>query len=475
MKPRYAKLLQFTLSASVLVLEILAARLLAPYVGLSLETYTAIIGVVLAGIAAGHAAGGRIADHPSGRTALGAVIIVGGLSTALTVPVVSAFGGALGQPTVAAGVVLALVGFFVPTAAITAASPIITRAQLTDLDVSGRVVGSLSAWSTAGALSGTFITGFVLVARFPTTRIIYMVAALLAALGAFLAISSRWSRAASVVALVLGGTFVATNAASPCDAETKYYCASVRVASGDDSARILKLDTLFHSYVDLRDATRLGFRYQRVVAATLEGRFGPRKAIDVVHLGGGGFAFPRYVAAARPGSTNRVFELDPALEQLAAARRGLDANLVDVRAGDARVVLRAARAESADAVVADTFGSLDPPWHLSTVEAVEGVRRVLRPDGIYVVDVVDSGPLNFVRGEIATLLDVFPHVVMVRAPRAETPANTVLVASRSVISMSIAADDGTVLSEAETRRFAAGGLVLRDDFAPVQTLITRAG
>ena len=200
MKPLYAKLLQFTLSASVLVLEILAARLLAPYVGLSLETYTAIIGVVLAGIAAGHAAGGRMADHPSGRAALGAVIIVGGLSTALTVPVVSAFGGALGEPTVAAGVVLALVGFFLPTAAISAASPIITRAQLTDLDVSGRVVGSLSAWSTAGALTGTFITGFVLVARFPTTRIIYMVAGLLGALGAFLAISSRRSRAAAVVA-----------------------------------------------------------------------------------------------------------------------------------------------------------------------------------------------------------------------------------------------------------------------------------
>ena len=35
----------FFASGSVLVLEILAARMLAPYVGVTLETYTAIIGV----------------------------------------------------------------------------------------------------------------------------------------------------------------------------------------------------------------------------------------------------------------------------------------------------------------------------------------------------------------------------------------------------------------------------------------------
>ena len=95
----------FVMPAISLVLEILAGRLVAPYVGVSLETYTAIIGVVLAGIAAGHAVGGRLADRPYGPTALGFLIIVGGVSTALTVPVVTSFGGALAEPNVASGVV----------------------------------------------------------------------------------------------------------------------------------------------------------------------------------------------------------------------------------------------------------------------------------------------------------------------------------------------------------------------------------
>lgn len=435
MKRLPAAVLMFFLSASVLVLEILAARLLAPYVGLSLETYTAIIGVVLAGIAVGHALGGRLADRHPSRTALGTAVVVGGLASAVTVPVVSTFGAAIASPNVAASIVLAVVGFFVPTAAISAASPMITRSQITDVEVSGRVVGSLSAWSTAGALCGTFGTGFVLVAHFPTTRVIYAVAAILTAVGAGLAMTSRL-RVAAVAVAVVGGGSVTALAGSPCETETKYYCASIRPAA-NRSSRILKLDTIFHSYVDLEDPATLGFRYQRVVAASLDARFGPASPIDVVHLGGGGFAFPRYVAATRPGSSNRVFELDPALAGLAAKRLDLDPSLVDVTAGDARTAVTSSPERSADAVVADTFGSLDPPWHLATVEAVQGVRRLLRSDGIYVVDVVDSGPLEFVRAEAATLLAVFPRVVMVRAPSDETPSNVVLVASTTPITIDV--------------------------------------
>ena len=53
----------FFTSGSVLVLEILAGRLLAPYLGVRLEVYTAIIGTVLAGISVGTWLGGRLADR----------------------------------------------------------------------------------------------------------------------------------------------------------------------------------------------------------------------------------------------------------------------------------------------------------------------------------------------------------------------------------------------------------------------------
>src|SRR5918999_1665269 len=82
----------FFTSGSVLVLEILAGRLLAPYVGVRLETYTAVIGTVLAGIAVGTWLGGRLADRVDPRWTLGPLIAAGGGLAMLSLPVVRAGG-----------------------------------------------------------------------------------------------------------------------------------------------------------------------------------------------------------------------------------------------------------------------------------------------------------------------------------------------------------------------------------------------
>ena len=111
-----AAALVFTTSAAVLVLEILAGRLVAPYVGVSLETYTGIIGTVLAGIAIGSAGGGRLADRIDPRRLVGPTIVVGGVLALLAVPVVSALGPAVAGGGPPAIVLLALTAFVPPTA-----------------------------------------------------------------------------------------------------------------------------------------------------------------------------------------------------------------------------------------------------------------------------------------------------------------------------------------------------------------------
>mgnify|MGYP006921057924 FL=1 len=55
-------LLQASISGASLVVEIVAGRMLAPYVGMSLYTWTSVIAVVLAGFSAGHWVGGRLAE-----------------------------------------------------------------------------------------------------------------------------------------------------------------------------------------------------------------------------------------------------------------------------------------------------------------------------------------------------------------------------------------------------------------------------
>jgi len=477
MSNRVAAALLFFLSGAVLVMEILAARLLGPVVGLSLETYTAIIGVVLAGISGGHAVGGRVADRFPWRTTLGPCVVLGGLFALAVVPVTLLLGAGVARPTVGDAMVLAIAAFSLPTATLSAASPIIMRARIRDLDHTGRTVGSLSAASTAGALAGTFLTGFVLVVSFPTTRILYWLSAVLIVVGVVLLPRRGLLRGTMLVTLAVVAATLAEVVPSPCDAETRYYCAKVRVASDDPSARVLQLDRLSHSYVDLDDPSRLGFRYQRVVGSVLDGIRPPAEPVRVLHIGGGGFAFPRYVASTRPGSINRVLELDPDLPGLAARRLDFAAAPRVSRTGDARTALRAPEDDVYDLVVADAFGSLDPPWHLATVETAELVRRRLSTTGVYAANIVDAGDLRFLRAEVATLRQVFPHVAVVMAPRGrrEIPSNTIIVASAGPATFTVDPKDGRVLAADEVDDLARRGQVLTDDFAPVERLVSRDG
>src|SRR5687767_15502018 len=157
MPPLLAGLVVFGASAAVLVLEILAVRLLAPFMGITLETTTAIIGTVLAGIAIGTWLGGRAADGVDPRRLLGPVLIAGGVLAILVIPLIDV-AASLGMRPDAAGVVaITAIVFFAPAAVLSAASPTVVKLQLHSLGETGSVVGRLSAIGTAGAILGTFV------------------------------------------------------------------------------------------------------------------------------------------------------------------------------------------------------------------------------------------------------------------------------------------------------------------------------
>ena len=469
-----AAALLFILSGTVLIIEILAARLLAPVVGLSLETYTSIIGVVLAGIACGHAIGGVVADRVPWERSLGPTIIVGGATAGLAVPVVEFFASRPGGGRVMATIVISFGAFFLPALSLSAATPIVTKARLRQLHSAGHVVGWLSAASTAGALVGAFLAGFVIVGYVPTSRALYALGGLTTALGLAIGSSGRMVRRAvggTATAAVM--TALAIVAPTPCPTETEYYCVRVRQSEVDRSARLLRLDRLTQGYSDLDDPQRLGFRFQRVIAAGIA-TINSGRRVDVMHIGGGAFAMPRYLDATRPGSNSRVLEIDPRLDDIAVDQLGLRHGTADVRNGDGRVLIRDEADASYDVVINDVLGSLDPPWHLTTVEAASEARRVLRDDGVYVVNAVDARELRFARSVAATLRAAFEYVVAVVPPAGhdEVPSNTVLFASDAPLSPEIPPEDGRVLDRAEFDGFVRSSPVLRDDFAPVERLVS---
>lgn len=470
----------FYTSAAVLVLEILAGRLLAPYAGVTLETFTAIIGVVLAGIAFGTWLGGRYADRTASPvTLVGPVLILGGALAASTVPLARLLGPSMGTEGIAGLVALTAISILPATAVLSATPPIVVKIILDDLDSTGATVGRISALGTAGALIGTFTSGFVLVATLPTSVTILTVAltTTIAGFALWLRHRPKTQRLATIALIGLVAGSMSTMAAqSPCDVETAYFCASEVTDPDNQDASFLLLDTVTHAYVDKVDPTNLRFSSIRMFASAIEAMTEGR--IDALHVGGGGFSLPTWLTATRPGSRNVVLELDAALVDFVEDRFE-PAPVERTIVGDARVSLNEA-GDGFDVVVGDAFGGLAVPWHLTTEEFLEEISGALNGGGFYVMNLIDHGDFDFLRAEIATASRVFPHTALVTVPeRFDVGGNFMLVASKQPIPADrIVAEasslelEVTALAGEALDLFVGDAAILTDDFAPVDQLLS---
>ncbi|MFF7309021.1 fused MFS/spermidine synthase [Streptomyces sp. NPDC008137] len=486
--PRAAVTLVFASSAAVLVVEIVALRLLAPYLGLTLETSTMVIGIALTAIAFGSWLGGRIADLVDPRRLLGPSLGISGAVVALTPAVL--------RTTAEWGPVMLLLvaslTILVPGALLSAMTPIVTKLRLTSLAETGTVVGRLSGVGTVGAIVGTVLTGFVLVSRLPVSGILIGLGTLLVAGSALVEWRTRgWSGTPALTLVVVAGGLAAVVAPGDCDTETKYHCARVVADPDRGSGRTLVLDGLRHSYVDLDDPAFLKFAYVRAIASVVDAGFPAGESLTAHHLGGGGLTLPRYLAATRPGTRSLVSEIDSGVIRINRDRLGLTPGAgVDVRVEDGRLGLRRLDDGSRDLVVGDAFGGVSVPWHLTTVEAMTDVRRVLSEDGLYVANLIDHGRMAFARAEVATLGSVFQHVALVGEPSdigldptaTAEGGNVVVLASNRPVDLpalqkaldarqtgwKIAAGDDLTSWTADARP-------LTDDYAPVDQLLQPSG
>ena len=201
------------------------------------------------------------------------------------------------------------------------------------------------------------------------------------------------------------------------------------------SAFTLLLDGAPQSHVDLADPTHLEFEYVRRMAAALDLIAPPAQPLRALHLGGGALTLPRYLATTRPGSAQRVVEIDGPLVEL--VRRSLPfpakANF-RVRVADARAALEGMRDGGYDVVVLDVFAGARTPAHLASVEFIREVARVLDPAGTLIANVADGPPLRHARAQVATIRAVLPEACLVADAsvlRGRRFGNLVVIAGRT--------------------------------------------
>lgn len=479
--------LQATVSAASMVVEIVAGRMLAPYVGMSLYTWTSVIAVVLAGFSAGHWWGGRLADRPgiNPMAATGWALAAAAVTTALASfalrasaePVLTAF------PEPVWGITgLTLAAFFLPSLFAGIPAPLLTQVSLSGPSRQGQALGAMFASGAIGAIVGTLLAGFFFISwlgslwTLATVTLVYSAGA---ALCFGLARRVRVLHVASLLVLV-GAAIGAALSPNPCQEESRYFCLQSVDVSADPAhvTRAMVIDHMVHG-ISAQDAPDVMFTDHAAMLDALARLRSSAPTPSRFLIGGGNYALPR-AFASRGNHATTVAEIDPAVTDMAARDFWFDPATTRVLHMDARRALLVDETRY-DAIIGDAFTDVAVPQHLVTQEFFELVRARMAPDGSYLMNVIDySDRMQAVGSIVATLRTVFPVVeVWTEARRPEAGERIVTaiaagVTETPVDSFTVPAPEQTTfaaLGPAFVDRIAAAGTLLTDDYAPIDRLV----
>ena len=446
-----ANIVVFIASFCTLVIELVAGRIMAPYVGVSLYTWTSIIGVVLAGISIGAYLGGRIADRYPRSSTLGWLLFLSGLGAFSISPLTNLIGGAQFQTSLMTRILLITTFiFFVPSCLLGMISPIVVKLTLNNLEKTGNVVGKIYAFSTLGSILGTFATGFYLIS-WMGTRYILLTMGFILILSAF--IFGGFFRSKKTFALFFLFLFLSallpfvglhvyatthpeefSFPTSPIESikkmvgyaftfpleeetyffkESDYYAIKLKKSIRGNNGNPLEslvLDHLVHSYTDLKDPFYLEYEYIRMYEEMVGWQAKERKSLKILFLGGGGYTFPRFIEVKYPQAEIHVVEIDPEITRVVNKYLGVsDHTKIRSFNEDGRwFVMNCKEKGTYDFIFGDAFNDLSIPYHLTTKEFAMQLKSLLKPDGLLLANVIDSFKKGaFMPSYIRTLEEVF--------------------------------------------------------------------
>jgi predicted membrane-bound spermidine synthase len=494
-----ACIIAFIASFSAMVVEIVAGRILAPSVGVSLYTWTSIIGVVLAGIAAGAYLGGLIADRYARPSTLAWILVLSGLAV-LCIPLLTGWsGGIFFTNSLMARVLLAtIVVFFVPSCLLGAALPVVVKLTLASLEKTGNVVGKIYAFSTLGSILGTYASGFFLISWIGTRNLLFAIALLLFVSSLFGGFLARKKLAFVLLFLPLLWPLHHHLFSPVLDPETlvlkesNYYTIKLKRGSGGGGGQLitLYLDQLTHSCSDPDNPARLQFRYTQSFKEIVEWKAGEKKSLRTLFIGGGGYTFPRFIEARYPNAEIDVVEIDPMVTWVSRKYMGVSPTTkIRTFNEDARWFMMNRKGEGVyDFIFEDAFNDLSIPYHLTTREFALELRRLLRNDGLLLTNVIDRFEKgSFLPSYVRTLEEVFGrgnvHLVTLGPVQGSKGIeNRVVLASPRGLDVEALAESLDGIEEIERvsyimsqhdlqdRLDKSRPVVLTDDYAPVDNL-----
>lgn len=497
-----AYVIMFIASFCTLVIEMVAGRILAPFVGVSIYTWTSIIGVILAGISIGAYVGGKLVDRFPFRKTLGWLLLLSGISALTIIPLTNLIASyRFNMPLMMRIFLVTTVIFFLPGCILGTISPVVVRLTLKNLENAGNVIGKIYAVSTLGAIIGTFATGFLLISWMGTRSIVLTMGVVLILLSILSGALFKTKKALAVFIIIAGPCIWAVHAYGyriPLRdnvylyKESDYYTIKLMTTTSSDQKTPLHamvLDNLIHSYVCIEDPLHIEYEYERIYSDVLKWKFKKDENFKSLTIGGGGYTFPRYMEIVYPKAQIDVVEIDPEVTRIVYKYLGLppDTRIRTFNTDGRWFVMNCT--EKYDLIFTDAYNDLSIPYHLTTKEFAAQLKSILTPDGIIMSNIIDNFQVGaFLPSYIRTLREVFGeknvYLLSVSPDFKNTRISTfIVIAGKGNLDIqdfdahvksylkghatSVVVPDH--LMEEFMRR--PSSILIRDDYAPVDNLI----
>jgi spermidine synthase len=486
--PALRRFLYFTAAmtgAAIMIVEILGAKMLSPYLGTSHFVWTAQIAVTLVALACGYYAGGWWVDRSLELGRLYAAILAAGVYLAFTIAVIEPLAYACLKFQLALGSLLtSAVLYFLPLSLLAMVGPFLIRVLTDSVSGVGGNVGRLTAISTLGSFLGTVLIGYLLIPHLRNSVTMFLTAGVLMALGGGYFMVFRGKAAVTASVLVAVGLGVAAGGVG-LRGERFRAGQFDELYHGNSNFGILQVlqrrDSPFRSYLnDYLTQNTYDTNEQKSLSMFTYMLHGLARAYttnisDALCIGLGVGIVP--MEFAHEGARVDVVEINPAVVPVARDFFNLQPERLNIFLEDGRCYLNRC-ATQYDAVVLDAFLGDSCPSHLMTRETFREVKRLLRPGGVIVINTFGSfqeGRDFFAASLAKTLASVFPSV---RIHASESGNMLFVAAPRPDLAMVQPPDFSRVhpFCAANVREaFAslrephpAHGLVLTDDFNPVE-------
>ncbi|MBA4389916.1 MAG: hypothetical protein C0399_03155 [Syntrophus sp. (in: bacteria)] len=497
-----AYIITFIASFCTLVIEMVAGRILAPFVGVSIYTWTSIIGVILAGISVGAFIGGKLVDRYPSRKTLGWLLLLSGIMALCIIPITHLVAAYRFPVSLMLRIFMVTsIIFFIPGCVLGTISPVVVRLTLKNIENAGNVIGKIYALSTLGAIIGTFVTGFFLISWMGTRTIVFSMGIVLLLAALFSGSLFKKKGAIALFILIAFPSLLALNHflyKVPVSSSTYYYKESdyftiklSKTMSADNTTKLeaMVLDNLIHSYVSLDNPLHIEYEYERIYADVLKWKFTKDRGFRSLTIGGGGYTFPRYIEVSYPKAHVDVVEIDPAVTKIVYEQLNMPKNTrITTYNTDGRWYVMNCK-DKYDLVFTDAYNDLSIPYHLTTKEFLGEIKAIMSPNAVLMSNIIDNFQKGaFLPSYIRTLREVFGqknvYLISVNPNFRETRISTFIVlASNGNLNINefdrfikgelgrhatsaVVPED--LMNEFVNKKYS---IIIRDDYAPIDNLV----